>query len=110
MVEYSDPNSNFYQSAIGREWNDGNGGMVTLTNQGIIRSRGWLIVGRYFDTGNNPSNVDVINQNLMESRVALDINANTFVNAPHNSPGDGRRQRAASSSAAPTGRIRAHSR
>lgn len=82
VVEYADPNSNYYQSAIGREINDGNDGVITLTNQGVIRSRGWLVVGRYFDVGNSPSNVDVINAGLMESHVALDINANTFVNAP----------------------------
>ena len=110
VVEYADPNTNFYQSAIGREWDDGTGGIVTLTNQGVIRSRGWLIVGRYFGTGNNPSNVDVTNANLMESRVALDINANTFVNAPgailRATAGGG----ASLSSPAPTGRIRACSR
>jgi hypothetical protein len=80
VLEYADPQSNFTPAVIGREWYDGNDGIVTLTNQGTIRSLGLLVVGRYFG-GNLSSNVDITNIGLMESRFALDINANNFTNA-----------------------------
>ena len=81
LVELNDPNFAF-PAVVGREFTDGNGGLVSLTNQGTIRSTfGELYVGRFFDTGNNPSNVDVTNAGLMESRFALTIHANNFTNA-----------------------------
>lgn len=82
LVQYTDPTGNFAPAAVGREFYDGTGGLVTLTNQGTIRSLGNLTLGRYFDTGGNWSNVNITNAGLLESQSSLTIHANTFTNAP----------------------------
>jgi hypothetical protein len=81
LVAFNDPQAG-HQAVVGREFQDGNGGIITLTNQGTIRAIvGQLYVGRLFDTGNNPSNVNVTNAGLIESKGSITIHANNFTNA-----------------------------
>ncbi|HEY1375703.1 MAG TPA: PEP-CTERM sorting domain-containing protein [Gemmataceae bacterium] len=83
LVVMTDPQVSGTPSAVGREFYDGTAGVVTLTNQGTIRAAAGaaLYVGRYFDTGNNPSNVALTNSGLIDSPGFTTINANTFTNA-----------------------------
>jgi hypothetical protein len=82
-VNYHDPN--FGAAAVfGREFYDGNGGLVTLTNNGLIRcTAGELYVGRMFDLSNAPANVNLTNSRTIEAaQGVVTMNVNTFTNAP----------------------------
>src|SRR5262249_19219206 len=84
VVSFTDPNFSG-PAVVGRDFYDGNGGIVMLTNHGTIRAAPFasLYIGRFFDTGNNPSNVNITNDGLIESRSGdLTIHANNFTNLP----------------------------
>jgi hypothetical protein len=84
VVAYSDPRAGSSPAVVGRDFYSPNTGVLTLVNQGTIRADSFadLYVGRLFDTGNNPSNVDLTNSGLIESHGSVTINANNFTNAP----------------------------
>jgi hypothetical protein len=83
VVQYHDVNF-VGPSVVGREFYDGNGGLVTLNNQGTIRCTGGeLYVGRFFDTANSLPNVAVTNTGLIEATAGVvTVHNNTFTNGP----------------------------
>jgi hypothetical protein len=83
LVQYHDVNY-MGPAAVGREFYDGNGGLVTLNTQGTIRCTGGeLYVGRYMDIANSLPNVAVTNTGLIEATGGVvTVHTNTFTNAP----------------------------
>jgi hypothetical protein len=84
VVVYNDPQAGSAPAVVGRDFYDGNGGLVTLTNHGTIRSANFadLYIGRFFDTGGNLSNVNLTNDGLIEAHGFITIHANNFTNLP----------------------------
>jgi hypothetical protein len=81
LVQLTDPSFNG-PSAVGRLFEEGTAGLVTLDNRGTIRANsGELYLGRYFDVADGPSNVAVTNAGRIEAvGGAITAHANTLVN------------------------------